>query len=136
MGSQDSDAQFLGGAGLTLTTLNQSGGTVILNAGLTTVNKAGGSLVINAGSVTTLTNDAGAVAYNGTGTIGTLNLTGLIDFSGDMRPCTVTNCNLYAGARIYDPYGRVTFTNPVQLVRCGLPDVQLDVGKNRTLAVS
>lgn len=136
IGSENADAQAFGGSGLTLTTLRQQGGQVSLNAGLTTVSQTGGRLTIGAGNVTTLTNDAGDVSYNGAGTIATLNVSGVFDASGDMRGMTVTNANLYAGASVRDPAGRVAWTNPIQLVRCGIPQVSLDVGVHRTLAVA
>jgi hypothetical protein len=136
VGSEEADAQVLGGPGLSLTTLSQQGGFTTLNAGFTTLAKTGGTLVQNAGNITTLTNDAGPVIYNGTGTIGTLNLSGGLDVSGGMRSMTVTNANLYAGASVRDPFGRIIWANAIQLVRCALPQVALDVGVNRTLAVA
>lgn len=136
--SQNTDAQVRGGPGLALTTLQQNGGQVELAAGLTTVSKTAGSLVIDAGSVTTITDDSGSTTYKGIGTIGTANVGNgaTLDFSQDMRGRTVTTCNLYAGAAVLDPFATVTFTNAVHLLRCGLRDVTLEVGKNRNLTVT
>lgn len=130
----DGGTSFLGGAGLTLATLIQQGGEVVLNAGLTTASVRDGECVLRSGNVTTVNADGGTVRYDGIGTIGTLNVSGRVDFSGEMRSCVVTNCNIYKGAELYDPHGRVTFTNPAQLVRCRVEDITIDVGVHRTLA--
>lgn len=136
--SQASDAVVRCGAGVTLTTLAQTGGAVELNSGLTTVTKTGGTLVLNAGSVTTLTNDDGDLVYSGTGTIGTLTVgtDAAADFSRGVGGCTVTNCTLHPGSSLLDPGARVTFTNPFRVSRASLREVTLDVGVNRTYAVS
>jgi hypothetical protein len=136
--NQDGDSTVYCGSGVTLTTINQEGGTLEINSGCTTVTKTGGTLTINSGNVTTLTNDAGTVYYKGTGTITTLNVGSgaKADFSQDMRARTVTTCNLYEGGEIYDPFGTVTFTNGIVLIRCGLPDVKINVGNNRTVAIT
>jgi hypothetical protein len=61
---------------------------------------------------------------------------GTLDYSRDMRSRTVTNANVYAGGAVLDPHKTVTFTNGVDLVRCGLADVTLDVGTHLTLTPS
>lgn len=135
--SPTSDSAVRLGAGVTLATLSQSGGTVLLQAGLTTVSKTGGSLTIDAGSVTTLTDDGGSTVYKGTGTITTLNVghEASVDFGQDMRGRTVTSTNIYRGAAVNDPFATVTWTNPPRLVRCRVEDCDLDFGFNRTYAI-
>jgi hypothetical protein len=136
--SQSTDSTVRCGPGVTLTTLNQSGGSTELNAGLTTVTKTGGTLTINAGNVTTLTDDGGVTYYLGTGTIGTLNTGHLatVDFAKDMRVRTVTNSNWHKGCTINDPFATVAWTNPPRLVRATLRDVNVDVGFNRTYGIA
>lgn len=136
--SQLTDSQVRIGAGITLATLNQSGGQVRLGAGLTTVAKTGGELTIEAGSVTTLTDDDGTTTYKGTGTITTLNAghKAFIDFGQDMRGRTVTDASFYSGCRMEDPFSTVTWTNPPRVVRATLEDVSLNFGVNRLYAIS
>lgn len=129
------DVDLVAGAGVTLTTISQSGGSVELNSGFTTLNKTDGETLINDGSVTTLNLDGGELIYSGTGTIANLNVgSGAnADFSKDIRSRTVTNCTLQAGATLKDPFKTVTWTNPITLDRCGIPDLTIDVGQNITL---
>lgn len=136
--SQLTDSQVRIGAGTSLTTLNQSGGQVVLNAGLTTVSKTGGELAITSGNVTTLTDDNGTTTYSGAGTITTLNVghKAFVDFGQDMRGRTVTDANFYSGSRMEDPFSTVTWTNPPRVVRATLEDVSLNFGVNRTYAIS
>ncbi len=124
------------GTGVTHTTVNQTGGALLVQANATTITSVRGELVHQEGTITTLTLDQGATAdLRGTGTITTLNAGSgsLATFSNDERSITVTNCNVYAGASVLDPGGRATWSNPIALVRCGLPDVQLDFGQGITL---
>lgn len=135
--SQDGDSRVVLGGGVTITTLNQSGGEVELNGNITTVSKTGGTLTVWAGTVTTLTDQDGTTRLRGTGTVTTLTVgtAAVADFSGDMRAITVTNCTLAAGASLLDPFGRVTFTNPFRLSNCAWGEVTVDVGVNRTIQV-
>jgi len=131
--SPTTDSRVRCGAGVTLTTLQMSGGEVELNSGLTTVTMTTGTLTVNSGSITTLTADGGTVYYAGTGTITTANLSeATLDFSRDMRGRTVTNANLYRGAGWLDPFFTVVKTNRRQLVRCSLPDVNVNDGPGQT----
>jgi hypothetical protein len=132
--SANQPPQFRIGAGVTLTTLNMIGGTgTVLCAG-TTLTKAGGSLtLIGTGGWTTLTNNAGLVDDQSSGTIGTLNWGNQSDyrFDGDTRAKTITNSNLYAGAKVSDHGGRTVLTNRPAFVACTLADVTLDFGYGR-----
>lgn len=120
-------------SGVTLTTINQSGGTLEINSACTTINKTAGNLTIGgSGAVTTLNEDGGTTTYNSTGTITTLNISdgGIVDFGQNMSAKTVTNCNMYAGSKLLDPFKVVTFTNAIALVRAGLAEVVIDFGQN------
>lgn len=127
------------GPGVTLTTLTQFGGTVVLNAGLTTVNKFDGTLTVyGGGAVTTVNNDGGLFVWNSDGTITTLNVSegGKADLTGDPRAKTVTDCTLQAGATLAFEVKTVTFTNPIVLNRCSLADISLMTGTHCRLAVT
>lgn len=128
-GNVEGDARVRCGSGVTLTTLNQEGGVVELNAGLTTVTKVAGTLTVRSGNVTTLADHGGTTYYTGTGTIATLTIGAgaTVDFSRDMRGRTVTNCTIYPGGRLIDTFKTVTFTNAIQ-VKGSLADVTLDLG--------
>lgn len=118
--TSDTGASFVGGAGLTLTTLEMSGGTVTLGAGVTTVKKFGGTLTILDGNVTTLNESGGITYYLGTGTITTANIDqdGELNFHLDPRPRTVATVNFYSGSAWRDRKGTVTVTNPMRFNNC------------------
>jgi hypothetical protein len=123
--------------GATLTTVNKHGGRLLLNSGATTVTQRAGTLITDTSStITTLNVDGGSCEARGSGTITTLNVyTGAIfSLSGNAAGCTVTNTNIYGGATLEDPFERATFTNPIALVKCGVEDVTLLIGKDITLA--
>jgi hypothetical protein len=132
------DATVYCGSGTMLTTLEQSGGQVTLTSGVATVDKTAGELTMLDGAITTLRLDGGWVHYQSTGAIGAaiVGQQGSLDFSRDMRPRTVTACDLYGGGRILDPFKTVTFTSGIRLVRAALGSVALDVGVDRTLLLS
>lgn len=96
-----SSSRVYAGAGVSLTTWGQTGGSNILNAAstVTTVNVAGGTLTTEgAFAITTVNVSGGTLDSHSTGTITTLNLTGgLVDFQGSTRARTVTAVNLTAG---------------------------------------
>ena len=75
--------------------------------------------------------NGGKSFYNGTGIVTLLNLYGTIDFSGGGGAVTITNANLYKGATIKDPLGRVTWTNKPVPVGCSLSDINVDLGQGR-----
>ena len=137
--NKSSDVSLFGGAGLTLGTLNQFGGSVTLQAGFTTAQCNAGTLyVLGTGAATTITIDGGSLEWYSSGTITTLNVgpTGSADFSLDSRSKTVTTTVLYSGAKLTDPNKVVTWTNGIQLSQCRFDDVTLDLGENRTFALT
>lgn len=126
------------GSGVTLTTVNQSGGRLTVASNVTTYNVTAGELIHLAGTVTTLNLDGGACRYRSSGTMTTANVGkgGNLDFTQDMRAKTVTNLNLYEGAEYHDPFGVVTQTNGADFVRCSVADVVYDIVPHRTLTMS
>ena len=89
-------------------------------------------------SITTVTVDKGTFYYSCTGTITTLNVgsQATANFTGDLRSKTVSNTNLYSGARYIDSFSTTINLSNFKTVRCGLPDVTVDVGKNRTFSIT
>lgn len=134
---ETTDSTVRVGLGVTLTTLEMQGGTVELQAAATTITKSGGSLeILGSAAYTTLNNWRGEVVYRSSGTITTLNTSGRVDFSRDMRARTVTSTVAYAGAEILDPQSTVTWTNGVDLQGCGMREVSLDLGRHITVTPS
>ena len=123
-GNQASDSYVLLGSGVTVTTVNQTGGTCVINCSVTTIHADAGTLYLfGSGTVSTLNNN-GATAYpNSTGTIGTLNAdAGTTDFtrSRDARTLTTLASAGRDATVVYDP-GVLAVTNrlnpsvPVQI---------------------
>jgi hypothetical protein len=132
-------SSVVAGVGLTLTTLDWSGGTVALAAAVTTILGYGGVLTITgSGAVTTATIYGGSLSYQSTGTITTLNVggNGLASFREDLRSRTVTNCTLYEGGQLFDPYHTCTFTNGVILPDADITGVTLAIGTGRTVTIT
>ena len=123
---QAGDAKlYLGDGVTTLTTTTQTGGTVQFDSALVTYNLQGGVLTVGdagAPTVTTLNIDGGTCFYRGAGTMTTVNVGGggTLDFRAGTKPVTVTNTNFYEGSAFYDPQGRVTHTNGIDLIRCNV----------------
>jgi hypothetical protein len=131
-----SGASVRAGSGLSLTTLDQDNGTVILGAGATTVNKSDGTLTINgSGAFTTINNYGGTAFINSSGTITTLKIgaRGVVDFSGATAPITVTNCSIEPGGQFLDPGARVTVTNGIV---ASLSLVTINPGPHKTITIT
>lgn len=128
------------GAGVTLGTLDQFGGTVNLAAGATTVECQAGLLsVTGSAAFTTFNATGGDVTYMSTGTVGTLLLSngGTIDYSQDPRPKIVTNQVLiYSGCTFNDPNSTVTLSASFKTVGCTLADIKMDNGRDKVYAVT
>lgn len=125
------------GPGVTLTTVNNLGGSVTINSAATTILiQNGGTLTtLGTGAITTVNNRNGTLNAQSNGTITTLVVgTGsTADFSGDARAKTVTTTTIYAGATVNDPENVVVWTNGLVLANCRVADCQLDFGANRTI---
>lgn len=133
---QTGDVVFKSGAGCTLTTVTQSGGTVQHASDVTTYTLNSGTC-ISAGEdidVTTFKCNGGTLDYRSNGTITTMRISGTVDVSRDLRGKTFTNTTIEAGGVLRDPNSTITFTNPIQLAQCDLDKVELLLGPNRTIA--
>lgn len=124
-GGNDGDSNVRLGPGCTLTTVTLLGGWLKTDAAATTINVMGGRHVHMNGAITTLAIDAGTTVENSDGTITNLKVgnAGHLDLSQNSLAKTVTNAEAYAGAKISDPNGRVTWTNGIDLVRCRLNQI-------------
>lgn len=111
-----SDAKVRGGAGLTVTNLDMSGGDVSLLNGATTVTKTDGTLTLQ-GAATTVRNRGGRLYLDGTGTIATLENGGECYRRG-FAAITITTLRLFAGSRGGAGDAPVTYTNPVEFYEC------------------
>lgn len=104
------------GAGCTLTTVTQAGGTIDSASAITTLTQAGGSHVHRAGAITTPTVNGGTLdlRYGGAATLTTLTVgpSGVLDLTNCAGTVTVTNATFKGGATIIDPADRLVFTNP------------------------
>lgn len=131
---QENDASLEVGTGVTVSGVTQTGGVIVAYAGAGTINQLGGTASWEK-AVTRANVDGGEFRYGGSATLGTLDVgsSGRASFDHDLRGPTVTNCYLRAGAELSDLNGVVTWTNPIQLQRCRISDVVLDLGANISL---
>lgn len=125
--------------GVTNTTTNINTGSAEIGCAATTLTVRGGSVrTFGSGAITTLVVDGGTVEADSSGTVTTARVAqgGTLDFSGDTRSKTVTNCEMQAGATLLEPNNAVTFTNGIDLLRCGPQDVTLVLASHVTLTPS
>lgn len=137
--SQDSDAAVRCSSGVTLTTVVQNGGNLVINSAATTVTKHAGTLsTFGSGAITTLHNYDGAFNFGSTGTITTYNggAGSTLTRASNLAAVTVTTANLTPGATVSDDAGVVVWTNGIALTRGRVRDYSIDVGFNRTLTPS
>lgn len=137
MTQPDSDVTLVLGAGVTLTNVDALGGTVEINGATTTLDISAGTVTVNAGAHAAIVMDGGTLYYRSTGTVTALTVANATaDFSRDPRSRTVTTPTLYKGATVRDPNRTVAWTNGLDLTRCRISDVTLDLGSHINLAVS
>lgn len=132
------------GAGVTLGTANLTNVTGWTEAGWTALTMyTGGTLDVRgaaAGANSGLKVYGGTVNWRSTGAVGNspvVGTGGTVSF--EQAPASVTcggTVELNAGAAWLDPSGRIGTPYNVNLNRCTLADVNLNVGPNKTLAVS
>lgn len=116
------------GAGTTLATLAQSGGTVTLKCAATTVTHDAGDLTRSGtGAVGTWVDNGGRAFDQGTGTVTAFSAAGSYSYTG-AQGCTVTTLTGKPNGRFLDRSGKVTVTDPVVFDRCHLPGPPGDVG--------
>lgn len=126
------------GPGCTVTTANINSGSVVSDssAAITTATVAGRNTTLThmgTGGFGTLTvTERSTVNYNGSGNITTLNVLGTLDLSGGAANVTSANTNIYSGATIFDPAGRLTMSN-ITLVDCTMADITVNRGVGRIL---
>lgn len=132
--NQGGDSSVRTGAGVTLTTIEQSGGVLVTNSNVTTLNVTGGEYQHLDGTLTTANIDGGAVRYLSDGTLTTAILSsgGILDYRQDMRTKTLTNLAMNAGTEYHDPHGVVTLTNGADFVKCTPADCVFEVKPNLT----
>lgn len=135
----DTDVRLRIGSGATVTDIRSQGGQIDVRCATTVIEAAAGSVRCESGAhaAVSLTGTA-SLDYRSTGTLTTL-LAGkgnAVDFSANPAGCTVTNCTIQAEASIFDPAGAVVWTNGIILDGCGLEDVTLNVGVDRTIAIT
>lgn len=136
--NQAGDAAVEMGRGVTLTTINQSGGRLEINSAATTVNKTGGDLYLLRDGVTVGTiNESGGNTFPiGTTTVDTWNVseTGHADYSRDMRAKTVTNrVNVYGSRAKFSDPNKCVSSLVIDLERCSSL-VNLNLGNNISLS--
>lgn len=137
-GSPDSDVLVDCGTGVTLTDIDMSGGRLWTQSAIATVDTVDGTHEHSAGAITTYSNDGAEFLHRSTGTITTYNggNEAILDRRQELRGGTITNTNLYRGASLLDPFKTLTLTNGIDLVRCGLADVTINIGEHLTITPS
>lgn len=105
------------GAGVTLTTTIVSGGTATMRAGATNITAQGGTLTVDTDDAITTLNVEAEVLLISAGVITTVNVGngGTLDATWIRSAVTITNCNVGGSGRIIDPFGRLTFTNAINI---------------------
>ncbi len=136
--NQAGDVDAYAGAGVTLTTINKTGGSLTINSSFSTLNhgpSSAGECIIAAGTPGTIVATGGIVRYRTAGNYTAITTTdsGYVDFSQDSRPITGTSttCNPGSGS-INDPGKRITFTGPIALTGelSDYPNLNLGAGIN------
>jgi len=125
--------------GSTAAPLTVAGGTVVAKNALGTVTKTGGTLYTEGSNPAgTLNTNNGKTYLNSAGTVTTLRVSGsaVVSCANDPRPKTITTAEVYRGGSLKDPNRVVTFTNPIELIRCGLEDVTLELGQHIKLTAA
>lgn len=128
------DASVESDVGVTLTTVDVSGGTLTTRSAITTLTMTGGTVNHYAGAVTTATVEQGTLNYLSTGTITNLKVGGgaIFDCRPSMSARTITNLELHAGSEFHDPAGTVTATNGYDFYRCSVAETVFNVTPHRT----
>ena len=127
--------------GTTAPDLDMSGGELVSKSALGTVDVTGGAWTHYEGAITTLTLGDASMYWRATGTdvitTATLYAGGTVDASQDLRARTITTLNMAAESGLIDPHKTIVLTaNGINLVRCGIGDVQIDRGRHYTLTPS
>ena len=125
--------------GVTLTTVNVSGGNVTADSDITTLTQTDGVTTLFSGNITTLALDGGQCFYRGTGTLTTvtINTDAELNFDQDLRGRTITNVvNMYERSKLIDNFSTLTWSNGFKVNGAGIEDVTVEVGHDKTFTVS
>jgi hypothetical protein len=116
--------------GSTAPDMTIQGGTVNSYVNVGAVVLSGGTLTQHRGTITSLTASGGTYNDNSTGTVSTILASGstVLDWRGGLEGKTVTACDIGTGVSVHDPSGIVTWTAGIDLIRCGVDDVTLNLG--------
>lgn len=132
-----SGGQVRFGSGVTLTTVEANGdSSVEVRSAATTLRSQGAGRIhkLGAGAVTTVDVGGGVFELAAAGTITTLTVRAgkTFDASKLTVGVTITNATLYAGARVVDPNGKLSWTNPIACPD-GIDSVTIVSKKSATL---
>ncbi len=144
LGNVSGDSTVHVGDGVTLTAVNGSGGTGLIESEFATLSQTEGSVTtIGSGGITSSATVGGTLIVQSDGTIASLNITGsgTADFSRDTRSKTVSVCTMNDGANLNIDNGAgsalsITFSADIDLIDCGLDDVTILTGDNFTIGLS
>lgn len=136
-----SDAIVKCGSGVTMPTVQKSGGKLDCASNVTTFTQTAGESWHRSGAVATLSLQGGVYHENASGTSLTTGVTvfdrALLDFGQDLIAKTVTpKITVYKGAKIDDPFGIVTLTAGWMIPNGTLRDVDLNFGAGQDYTVS
>ena len=136
----DTDAKVICGDGVVLTNsaIVQLGGKVTIDSTTSsgTIKLLGGELTILSAAHADIEVDGGTLFYQSSGTITIIEVGsgGILDFRRDLNARTVTAINIYSGATVHDPKRSVTtWSAGIDLIRCSLDEVTLDIGTHLRL---
>ncbi len=134
----EGDAAVICGDGVTLTNVDQAGGTVTIDSATTDIDLAAGTLTILSAAHTDIDITGGTCVYQSTGTITTVSVSkGILDKSGQIQAATITNAvQMFDGAALKDPFGSFTLSAGIKINKARLDDVTIDVGPDRTYTVA
>jgi hypothetical protein len=128
------DADVVCGDGVTLTTIEQSGGELTIESNATTVTQEGGEMTILGTATTTTLSIAGRLVDRSSGAFATVQILpgGEYDRSHDLRTKTVGNTEMSKTAILRDPFSSITHTNGIDLYRCSPQEVTIEKKRHKT----
>lgn len=133
--SPSSDSDVRCSSGLTLSTLDMDGGKAEINANTPTINIRAGTLHVkqSATCASALTVNGGTVYWNSVGTVTQAYVSGggVLDFRRNTQSVIVSNCDVYENGNIYDPAGRVTWSNGIRIMQTSFSGVTLEMPEGR-----
>lgn len=129
------DSTLIMGSGVSLTTIKQSGGSVVAESNVTTLTQYGGAFTMRGAATIATATIEGTLFDESTGTFTTLTILGKYDRRHSMAAKTCINISLYKGAEWHDPFKCVSYYNPINLAECSLEDVTLDIAPNCSLMI-